>query len=105
MNALLLPYVADTHLRVVGRTWITLDQPELHLALEDGSSVLIQWDVSYGCRNLFVAAAGEDFISCTSAQTGMDPDELEGLVDEVYRAVEQDEAERLADSWDDGREG
>ncbi len=86
-------------LAVVSKTWIHADQPELHLALSDKSAVKIQWCLEYAHRNLFVAHADGDFVSCTAAETGIDPDELEHLVDEVYRAVQQDEAERLADQW------
>ncbi len=90
-------------LEVVAETWITLDSPELHLTLSDGSSVLVRWDVEYACPLLFVASGGEDFLSCTTAQTGVEPDALEPYIERVHQAVLHDEIERLADQWDDGR--
>lgn len=77
------------------------DQPELHLELNDGRFVLIQWDIGFSCRNLFVAPdETTDFRDATAEETGLHPDELAGLVDEVYRAVQQDESERMAGEWD-----
>lgn len=91
-------------LEVVRRDWLCVDSPELHLRLSDGRCVLIQWDLDYGHRLLLVAPDMDaPYTSCTADQTGLTDDQLGPLVDEVYRAVEEDEAERLSDQ-DDGRE-
>lgn len=96
-------------LEVIGRTWISTDAPELVLAMSDGSSVLIQWDLEYAHRKLFVAHFGCEFIPCTAGQTGIGDLELSGYVDEVYRAAKDDEAERMsdqsseADTWEEHR--
>lgn len=90
---------------VTSKTWIHCDQPELHLTLSNFSHVKIQWDLSYGHRLIFFAEPGGDFVSSTAQATGMNVEELEGYVDEVYRAVQADEAERMADQWADADNG
>lgn len=99
-----LPYsLPDERLAVVKRDWLLVDGPELHLALNDGSVVKVTWSIDHACRFLFVASPGEDFLACTADQTGIEPDELDGYVDEVYRAAVAEECERLADNFDDGQ--
>ena len=97
MNAF-RPYVVP--ISIIRRDWLTQDAPELHLALSDGAHLKVQWSLEDQCAYLFVAKDSRaDFVSCTAAETGLEPGELAGLVDEVFRAVRADEDERLADEW------
>ncbi len=94
----------QTPLEVTRRDWLLTPDPELHLTLSDRSTVRVQWCIEHACRLLAVAATPDaDFVDCTAEETGLHPDVVEEAVDDVYRAAMQEEAERLADNWDDGR--
>lgn len=92
-----LAVVADV--KVTRKTWLQeqQDPPQLELVLSSGRAIRVQWSLDYATRMLFVVE-GDVSTACTGEETGLDDATLDGFVSEVYEAVQQHEAERLADS-------
>ncbi len=85
---------------VIGRAWLdgaASDPPTLELLLSNGAYLKIGWDLDYQHKLLWWAQdVSADFAPCTAESACLDPLVLDALVEEVYRAVLHDEAERLA---------
>jgi len=65
---------------------------EFHLTLVGGRKVMIVWDLEASCGRLSMSLAGEDYVPCTSEQTGLCGDELEGYLDQAFEAANREPA-------------
>ncbi len=96
--ALAVPSVSSRH-------WIDgndTDPPRLEVRLSNGAYLTIGFDTDYWHRLIWYAPnASEDFESATAEMTGLSPDVLSGLCDEVEQACRAFEsnwrAEYMAD--------
>lgn len=92
------------HACVLSRNWVNgfnSEPPRLELKLSDGSFVMVGWDSDYSHQLLFVATdLHADFVSCVASETGLDPDVLAGLVDEVAEATRAHDSNNRVEYWD-----
>lgn len=95
--------------KVLSTSWTEFphtDPPTLDVELSGGSCLSIGWDFTYSHRLLrLFEGERETGRACTGEETGLPAAVLERLVDDVREAALQWDAERLADSMDDGQEG